>query len=83
MQKVKCRYINTNTISIFMDFYTIISNSGDDEVGELSCSCLREPQTSTIQDFNSETFEYQHHPIFDFANFVLTGSRHGSGFVGP
>ena len=61
VQKVKCRYINTNTISIFMDFYTIISNSGDDEVGELSCSCLREPQTSTIQDFNSETFEYQHH----------------------
>ena len=24
------------------------------------CSCLRDPQSSTIQDFNSETEEYQH-----------------------
>ena len=27
--------------------------------GGLSCSCLRDPQPSTIQDFNYETLEYQ------------------------
>ena len=29
-----------------------------DGMGELMCSCLRDPQSSTIQDFNSETDIY-------------------------
>ncbi len=56
-----CKKSGTYIINAFsFKFEFLLSNLVLNEVGELSCSCLRDPQPSTIQDFNSETFEYQH-----------------------
>ena len=38
--------------------FTVIKISGDTDAGELLCSCYRDPQVSTIQDFNSETEDH-------------------------
>ena len=43
----------------------------DSESG-LSCSCLRDPQPSTIQDFNYETMLYQQQSLNQVQNWHKT-----------
>ena len=45
----------------------------------LSCSCMRDPQPSTIQDFNYETLQYQEEGLNQVTldNYTTTEKKNG------